>query len=158
MGKYLDKLAVACEGVEAALGRIENVQWGCYVQLQSHLHDSREEEDELGQKGWENYFNHSWTPSGSRPGWFWIPKGRLMMDICYPGRLADIRRFGHTAKKIRATPSSPPLTTSFSRMVKGVPMANQDQQRKAGKRRTEDWMEEDDPLGGELRQEQELIL
>ena len=33
MGKYLDKLVVVCEGVEAALGRIENVQWGCYVQL-----------------------------------------------------------------------------------------------------------------------------
>lgn len=28
-------------------------------------------------------YDHSWAPSRPAPGLYWIPKGRLTLDICY---------------------------------------------------------------------------
>jgi hypothetical protein len=47
-------------------------------------------------------FDHSWKPSGPDPGlgWFWILKGNLVMEICYPAHQDEIRRFGYLARRV----------------------------------------------------------
>lgn len=65
-----------------------------------------------------------------------------------------MRRFGHVARKIRATSPPRDLTKSFMEAVRSRGMAQPNHF--TGKRRQEEWMEEDDLLGGELGQEQDL--
>lgn len=72
----------------------------------------------------------------------------------YPARLADIKRFGQLAKKVKPIPLPPPLSFPFA-MAVNQSMAHLEKPRQAGKRLYEDWMEEDDLLGGNL-QEQDL--
>lgn len=101
-------------------------------------------------------FGHSWTPIGSGTKWMWIPKGCLSLEEGFPARPDEICFLRHTAKKVRVIPNPPPLTKSFARVVSERSMAKWDHQRTMGKRRQEDWMEEDDLLGGDLRQEHDL--
>jgi hypothetical protein len=76
------------------------------------------------------------------------------MDIVYPANREEIRCFGHFARKVRAI--SPPhrLAKSFVEAVKPGAMAQPN--RGVGKRRQEEWMEEDDLLGGKLRKEHDM--
>lgn len=73
----------------------------------------------------------------------------------YSARRGDVRRFGHLARKIRVTPPLKHLESSFAQIVRSKEMS-MDPGRGMGKRRQEDWMEEDDLLGGQLRKEQDL--
>lgn len=65
----------------------------------------------------------------------------------YSARRGDVRRFGHLARKIRVTPPLKHLESSFAQIVRSKEMS-MDPGRGMGKRRQEDWMEEDDLLGG----------
>lgn len=91
--------------------------------------------------GQDPCFDHSWATDGPDPGWYWIPKGRLTLDICHPARPVDRHRF--SSRKVRALPPNKTLTKSFAQATR---MA-----RPPGKRRQEEWMEEDDLLGGEMQ-------
>jgi hypothetical protein len=87
----------------------------------------------------------------------------VSLDEYYPARLEDIRRFGHAARKVRVRLKLPPFTKSFAQAVHGQGMANRENQRFPGKRRQEDWkyedwMDEDDLLSGDLRQEQDMRI
>lgn len=62
----------------------------------------------------------------------------------------EVHRFGHNARRVRAT--FPPALLSISFV--SVAMVNREAPR--GKRRSDEWMEEDDLLGGDLFQEQDL--
>jgi hypothetical protein len=120
------------------------------------------EDDNPIWNGLDSRFEHSWTPSGTPSGalnghglgWYWIPKGRICLDITYPVRTGEVRRFGHAAKKIRATFPPHDLTKSFMEVVRLRGMAQPNCF--MGKRWQEEWIEEDDLLGGELGQEQDL--
>jgi hypothetical protein len=67
------------------------------------------------EKGWEVeedqvtdiQFDHSWKPSGPDlgPGWFWIPKGNLVMDRHYLARRDEVGRFGYLARRVKRLPS-----------------------------------------------------
>jgi hypothetical protein len=106
-------------------------------------------------------FNHSWVPSGPDPGsgWYWIPKGNLTLDLYYPAQQHEVRRFGYLAKKIWRLPSPAPLSQSFAAVV-GLGMANRGPFRPPKRRqedwRLEGWMEEDDLLQEDFRQDQDL--
>jgi hypothetical protein len=102
-----------------------------------------EGDPELGHDG---RFDHSWTPDGPSPGPYWIPKGRLTLDVCYPAQPLD--RFRHLSRKVRVLPPPQKLAFSFAHAT----MGSMDQPRHTGKRRQEEWMEEDDLLGGELKE------
>jgi hypothetical protein len=71
------------------------------------------------------------------------------MDIVYTANREEIRRFGHFARKVRAICPPHRLAKSFVEAVKPGAMAQPN--RGMGKRCQEEWMEEDDLLGGELR-------
>lgn len=152
-----DDLAASCDQLEESMIRMSMVQWGCTIGKQLEMLSEREKEDDRPLGNLDNLFNHSWRPIGPSKGWYWIPKGRLSMDIVYPARLVDIRRFGYQTKKIRATPLPPPLSSSFAAVTQNS-MAHREISRQTGKRRQEnwryeDWMDEDDLLGGELREQ-----
>ena len=109
----------------------------------------------------DHRFDHSWVPNGldPGPGWYWIPKGNITMETCYPAQQQEIRRFGYLAKKVRRLPSPAPLYHSFSRIVEAG-MANREHLRPPKRRqedwRTEGWMEEDDLLQEDFKQDQDL--
>ena len=67
------------------------------------VNEAQEVEDETNNVGDER-LNHSWPPSGYGLGWFWIPRGVIFLDVCYPARPYQIRRFGHLTKRVRVTP------------------------------------------------------
>lgn len=84
---------------------------------------------ELGR---DDHFDHSWIPDGPGPGLFWIPKGRLTLDIRYPAYPID--RFRHNAHKIRVLPPPRTLAFSFAQAASGGEYG-QDPSRLTGKRR-----------------------
>lgn len=150
--QQLQDLANACERLESSMERMNAVEWGsalgslCIALPREG--EEREEEDEQRHGRRDERFDHSWTPSGPGPGWYWIPKGRLLLDQVFPARLNDVRRFGHLARKVKGIPPPLPTAAPFARVVREGTMANREMQRQGGKRRQEDWMEEDDLLGG----------
>lgn len=80
----------------------------------------------------DSRFNHSWTPSGPGLGWFWIPRGRLCLDILYLASKEEVRRFGHIARKLRATHPPHSLAKYFAAVVNPSTMAHPN--RPTGKR------------------------
>lgn len=76
------------------------------------------------------------------------------MDIAYLVSREEIRRYGHLARKIRATHPPHTLAKSFVDVVNPGAMAQPNGA--MGKRGQEEWMDEDDLLGGELGKEQDL--
>jgi hypothetical protein len=100
--------------------------------------------DKISELGRDFRFDHSWVPGGPSPGPYWIPKGRLTLDVRYPARPLD--RFRYNIRKVRVLPPPQNLVASFAQATSGV----MDPLRQKGKRRQEEWMEEDDLLGGEL--------
>jgi hypothetical protein len=117
-----DKLMVdldeACHQLESSMGRMMQVQWGSVAYKQNPISaDGREEEDDPVTTNIQ--FDHSWKSSGPElgPGWHWIPKGNLSLDIHYPARQDEIRRFGHIARCVRRLPPPAPLSCSFSSVV-----------------------------------------
>jgi hypothetical protein len=98
------------------------------------------EEDVPIWNGVDSRFGHSWTPNGppngSGPGWFWIPRGRVCLDITYLARSGEVIRFGHAARKVRATPQPRELAKSFVEAVRAREMALPN--RIMGKRRQEE--------------------
>ena len=106
------------------------------------------------QNSVDSRFDHSWTPKGPGLGWVWIPRGCLKLDCTYPASKEEIRRFGHSARKVHPTKPPPKLTKTYAAAVKPSFMAQPNRQ--MGKRRQDEWMEEDDLLGGDLGQAQDL--
>lgn len=74
----------------------------------------------------------------------------INLDIQHPARRDEVQRFGHTAKRVHNIPPPVPLLSSFAQV-----MAHREQNRPM-KRRQDDWMDEDDFLGADLNQEQDL--
>jgi hypothetical protein len=85
------------------LGRMSSVQWGCALEMQER---SEEDKQEMIGDLIDHRFDHSWIPNGPEhgPGWFWIPKGNITMETCYPAQQNEIRRFGYLAKRVRRLP------------------------------------------------------
>lgn len=132
--QQLDELALACDRLEESMNRMSLIAGGqenCQEQRSKQL--GREVEDDKFWGELDDRFSHSWRPIGPSKGWFWIPKGRLTMDITYPAHLTEIRRYGYQARKIRPTPLPPPLSLSFAAAARN-PMAHRETQRQAGKR------------------------
>lgn len=102
---------------------------------------------EQGVAGPDPRYNHSWHPDGPKLGWFWIPKGRLILDCCHPAQPYEVRRYGYDARKIRVIPPPHRLQHSFAQaaMAKEPPRYT--------KKRQEKWMEDDDLLGEELKED-----
>lgn len=142
----------ACCHLEASMGRMMQVQWGSAVMQQGQLNlgVGREVGDDMVQT--DVRFDHSWTPGGFEPGpgWYWIPKGTLLMDTYYPARQNEISHFGHLARRIRRPPPPAPLTQTFARATAGA-MANHGPNQPLKRRQGwhEDWMEEDNLLDEE---------
>lgn len=108
----------------------------------------KEERVEEQGVGLDPRFSHSWASAGSTgpgSGWLWILKSRLTLDIYYPARPDEIRRFGLQARKVRVLAPPLRLTHSFAQATAGTA---REPPRQVGKRRQEEWMEEDDLLGG----------
>ena len=154
----LEDLDSSWQNLESAMGRMSSVQWGCALEMQKQ---TKKQGQEVVENQIDHRFDHSWVSNGLDPGsgWFWIPKGNITMEACYPAQQQEIRRFGYLAKKVRRLPPPAPLSHSFSRIVE-VGMANQEQLRPPKRRqddwRTEGWMEEDDLLQEDFKQEQDL--
>lgn len=82
------------------MSRMSLVKWGSTITVgKLSGENGREVEDDRFGGNHDVRFNHSWRPIGPGKGWYWIPKGRLSMDLVYPASQADIRRFGHQARK-----------------------------------------------------------
>lgn len=111
---------------------------------QLEIWNGNEEDDNPIQNSVDSRFDHSWIPNGPGLGWVWIPKGRLCLDITYPANREDVRRHGYLARTIHATQPPRELTKTFAAVVKPRAMAHPN--RPMGKRRQEEWMEEDDLL------------
>lgn len=128
------ELAKACDKLESSLERMVTVQWGSAIAhplplpwvAEEPKGELQEVEDDQGDGRWDQHFNHSWAVSGPRPGWYWIPKGRLSQDQVYPAGLSDRRRFGYLARKVRSTPKPPPLAVSFVSVVRDPKMVNRE--------------------------------
>lgn len=156
----LNELEAACGRLEDSMKKLANLN----VSRREETEQWREKTIGLGKgdmtelmdSGPDPRFGHSWIPRGPDPGWYWIPKGRITLDIIYPASPWEVRRFGYTAKKLRAISAPKILSQSFAAAV----MANHKQGRVTGKRRQEeweeDWMEEDDLLGPDTRHELDL--
>lgn len=151
--KSLHDLSAASDRLEASINRMRMVTWGsAMTEQQGELQGmvQKEVEDDVFGGTVDGRFNHSWAPCGPKAGWYWIPKGRLTLDKIYPARPNEVRRFGHNARKVRATSPPAPLSAPFA----SVAMASRVAPR--AKRRSDEWMEEDDLLGGDLMREQDL--
>jgi len=156
-GSDMQDLDAACLQLDADMGSLSQGQWRCEAENGEQVHRTeREVEDELVT---DSKFNHSWTPHGPGPGlgWYWIPKGKLSMDIFHPARQDEIRVFGHLVRTVQRVPPPAPLVRSFSCAVE----ANMANQGRPMKRRVEDWrqegwMEEDDLLQEDFQYEQDL--
>ena len=85
-----------------------SVKWGSAINSMQTLPGKTEErgaaerevEDNFGDGRWDQSYSHSWTPGGPGSGWYWIPKGRLSLDLAYPASRWDIQRFGHLARTV----------------------------------------------------------
>lgn len=77
-----------CCRLEAFMGRMMLIQWGSAIMQQGQLNPGVgwEVGDDMVQI--DVRFDHSWTPGGFEPGlgWYWIPKGTLLMDTYYLAR------------------------------------------------------------------------
>lgn len=93
--------------------------------------------------------NHSWRPA-SPSGWVWISKVSAVKGIGFPARKEEIRRLGHFARRVQRFGEPPPLLHSFAQVAKGG------MSRPWKRREKDDWMDEDDLLGGDFYQEQDL--
>lgn len=133
----LDDLAEACARLESSMDRMMVVKPAMEL-LRENRGTDEAGEGRNPKAELDTHFDHSWVPGGPNPGWYWIPKRRLTMDIAYPANLSEVPRFGHLALKVRATcPPTGRLSNSFM----AATMTNRDPGRLAGKRRQEDWME-----------------
>jgi len=159
-----DRLLVDLEGsyqqLESSVERMKEVEWGSASSKQGLSPRGG------GGEGTDNQvvdvrFSHSWVPDGPGPGpgWYWIPKGDLTLDTCYPLRLGEINRFGHLARRVRRLPPPAPLLSSFAKAV-GKNMANRGLDRPMKRRqedwRQEGWMDEDDLLEEDFKRDQDL--
>jgi hypothetical protein len=108
-----------CCRLEASLGRMMQVQWGSAVTQKGQLNTGvgREVGDDMVQT--DVRFDHCWTLGGFElgPGWYWIPKGTLLMDTYYPARQNEINRFGHLARCIRRLPPTALLTQTLPELL-----------------------------------------
>lgn len=101
----------------------------------------------------EDIHSHSLRPFQAHER-VWISRISAVEGIGFPARREEVRRFGFHARRVRRIGApSPPLQRSFAHVVAEGSMADRPWKRRGGH---EDWMEEDDLLGGELRQEQDL--
>lgn len=151
----LRDLAAASDRLEESLEKMLKLDSGREaIDKKLVAWDGRGKEDKPVLNSVDFRFDHSWTPPGPRPGWFWIPKGRMCLDILYPATRGEVRRFGYLARKVCST-HPPLLTKSFAEAVNPSTMAHN---RPTGKRRQEEWMDGDDLLGGDLGKEQDLRL
>jgi hypothetical protein len=153
----LEELDNAWRHLESSMGRMSNVQWGS---AKSDQMTPGAKELEKQGNGFDVRFDHSWVPSGPEPGpgWFWIPKGNLVMDSYYPAHKHEVRRYRYLARQVRRLPPPAPLSHSFSSIVE-TGMANRDfrpPKRRQEDWRNEGWMEEDDLLQEDFRYEQDL--
>jgi hypothetical protein len=98
--------------------------------------------------------NHSWKPIG--PRWVWISKASVAQGIGYPASKIDVQRYGHRVRRVKHIGPPSPLLKSFADIVRVDRMARRDQEQRPWKRRSADWMEEGDLLGGDFYQEQDL--
>ena len=99
--------------------------------------------------------NHSWKAIG--PRWIWISKASVAQGFGYPATKGEVQRYGHLARCVKRLGPPPLLTQSFAEIVK-VDMARREQEQRPWKRRSEDWMEEDDLLGEDIHREQDLRM
>jgi hypothetical protein len=74
------------------------------------------------------------------------------LGVGFLARPEEIRKFGHFTRRVRRISSPALLHISFAKAVKGETMARVPLEQRRGKRsqESEDWMEEDDLLGGDL--------
>lgn len=128
----MEELAQACDRLEASVGRMQALGESPRQVLPGARNSLNRREKNMGDSevlasmagkvlegggvaegqlenraGGDPRFEHSWAPakpSGPGPGWFWIPKGRLTLDMGYPARPIESRRFGYVARKIRVVP------------------------------------------------------
>lgn len=149
----IEDLATAATGLEDAMNWMKNVQWGAAItQAEQRCY-------QVAREGFgiqtDVRYDHSWVPEwpGPKPGFHWIPKGAISLDIQYPARRDEVLRFGHLAKKVRVRHPPAPLSRTFVQAVRGE-MANQGRgKRRLDEGRQEEWMEEDDLLGLELKEQ-----
>jgi len=81
----LVELEGSYQQLESSMEKMKEVQWGSASGKQdlSPRGGGREVADDQVV---DVRFNHSWVPDGPGPGpgWYWIPKGDLTLDTCYP--------------------------------------------------------------------------
>lgn len=137
----LEELAKASDQLEILIEKMMNVSQGpamAVKQSKFQVENGWKVDDDDSGLVWggdlDTRFAHSWTPSGPGLGWYWIPKGCLDLNEKYPARWWDVRRFGHSARRVRVLPRPPPLSRSFVSVVSREKMAGY-QPRPLGKRR-----------------------
>lgn len=94
--------------------------------------------------------NHSWRPAYPAE-WISVSRESAIGGLGLLARREEIQRFGHKARRVFRTKEPPPLFRAFARAITEGEMARREDNR-SWKRRggQEDWMEEDDLLGGDL--------
>ena len=88
----------------------------------------------------------------------WISKSSARQGIGYPPSRAEIQRYGHNAnaRRVKRIGPPPPLSKSFAEAVKANEMVRRESDQRTWKRHPDDWMEEDDLMGGDVCHEQDL--
>lgn len=155
-GKGASQLEEVCQS-DHSMGGVAQVLPECSSLLEQGSTGGDQTEDEDDRTNGIR-FSHSWVPVGPGPslGWYWIPKGALLMKTYYPAQANEVRRFGYLAKHIRRLPPPTPLTHSFARTAMANRGPNRPMKRRQEDWRQEAWMEEDDLLAEEFRQEKDL--
>lgn len=162
--KDLEALEQASNRLEFALSSMNKIARNNYYMAKSDAGkpQRREVEDDSNSDTCPLNFGcshvdihaHSWRPLG--PKWVWVPKGSLDLETGYTASKGDIRRFGYFARKVRKIGPPPPLRRSFVSAVGAESMARREEEQRAWKRRQEDWMEEDNLLEEDFREERDL--
>jgi hypothetical protein len=131
----LEDLAAACERLESSMEKMMRIEPRTDSELQNM--GNRGDDAEQGVMGnmilGDTRFQHSWILGGPTPGWYWILKKRLALDVAHPTKLEEVRRFGHLACKVRVT-TPPKISQSFDSAV----MAGREPPRLLGKQHQED--------------------
>lgn len=104
------ELADASDRLEEASEQMQSIDSAIDRGKMLISHEGDGEDDSSIWNCLDSRFDHSWIPSraqsGPGLGCYWIPKGRVRLDLTYPARALEVKRFGYTTRKIRAT--SPP--------------------------------------------------
>jgi hypothetical protein len=159
---HMEELAQAHDRLESSMANVTKLQQigGQSVEQGSAFSVPEQEDADKSCPTLDGHldtrFHHSWTPSGLGSGWFWIPKGCLDFKSRYPASFDEVRHFGYAARQVRVLAKPLPLSKSFARVVAEPRMVGWDPGCQAGKRRQEEWMDEDDLLGGDLGEERDL--